>query len=151
MAKIDSALERLSVAAIRSLVIDATNEAKSGHPGMALDIAPALYALYRDHLVSDPSHPTWVNRDRFVLSSGHNSALLYSMLHVAGFDVTMDDMMHFRKLGSRTPGHPEIGETSGVDATSGPLGQGIAQAVGMALAERSIAAHYPHAGFGHYT
>ena len=133
----------LSVAAIRSTVIDVINKANSGHPGMALDAAPAVYALFRDHLVADPAHPEWENRDRLVFSSGHASSLLYTMLHVAGYDLTMDDLKNFRQLGSRTPGHPEIGVTPGVDATSGPLGQGIAQAVGMAIAEKAIAAQYP--------
>lgn len=135
--------DELAISTLRSLVIDMTNNAKSGHPGMALDVAPALFALYKDFLVSDPKDPSWFNRDRFILSSGHNSALLYAMLHIAGFDVTMEDLRSFRKLGSRTPGHPEIGVTAGVDATSGPLGQGIAQAVGFAMAEEKIRASYP--------
>lgn len=137
------AREKLAVSALRSLVIDVTNNANSGHPGMALDAAPALYALYRDHLVADPAHPDWINRDRFVLSAGHCSALLYSLLHVAGYPLTIDDLKSFRKVGSKTPGHPEFGLTAGVDATSGPLGQGIAQAVGMAIAEKHLAASYP--------
>lgn len=132
----------LSIANIRGLVIDMINKANSGHPGMALDAAPILYALFHDHLVSDPKHPEWFNRDRFVLSSGHNSALLYALLHVSGYDVAMDDIKVFRQLGSKTPGHPELGVTAGVDATSGPLGQGIGQAVGMAIAETSIRASY---------
>ncbi|MCR5349331.1 MAG: transketolase [Bacilli bacterium] len=143
----------LAIAAARSLVIDMTNKAKSGHPGMALDVAPAMVALFQDHLVADPKHPDWVNRDRFVLSSGHVSALLYATLHLAGYDLSMDDLKSFRQLGSKTPGHPEYKETPGVDATSGPLGQGIAQAVGMAMAEEAIRAQYPGADgvFGHYT
>lgn len=143
----------LSVAAIRSTVIDVINKANSGHPGMALDAAPALYALFHDHLVADPAHPQWGSRDRFVLSSGHASSLLYTMLHVSGYDVSMDDLKNFRQLGSKTPGHPEIGVTPGVDATSGPLGQGIAQAVGMAIAEKAIAAQYPEGEkvMSHYT
>ena len=145
--------QKLSVAALRSLVIDQTNKAKSGHPGMALDIAPALYALYRDHLVADPAHPDWINRDRFVLSSGHVSALLYAMLHVAGYDLSMDDLKSFRQVGSRTPGHPEVDVTPGVDSSSGPLGQGIGQAVGMAIAEKAIAASYKEGSkiMNHYT
>ena len=143
----------LSVAALRALVIDETNKAKSGHPGMALDIAPAMYALFRDHLVATPNHPDWVNRDRFVLSSGHVSSLYYAMLHIAGYDVTMDDLKSFRQLHSRTPGHPEVGVTSGVDASSGPLGQGIGQAVGMAIAEKTISASYKEGSriMNHYT
>ena len=143
----------LSVAALRALVIDETNKAKSGHPGMALDIAPAMYALFRDHLVATPNHPDWVNRDRFVLSSGHVSSLYYAMLHIAGYDVSMDDLKSFRQLHSRTPGHPEVGATSGVDASSGPLGQGIGQAVGMAIAEKTISASYKEGSriMNHYT
>lgn len=143
----------LVIGALRSLVIDMTNQAKSGHPGMALDIAPTLYALYHDHLVSDPRHPNWENRDRFVLSSGHNSALLYAMLHLSGYNLCMDDLKSFRQLHSKTPGHPEVGVTEGVDAGGGPLGQGIAQAVGMAMAEKTIRAQYPgsESFFGHYT
>ena len=142
-----------SVANIRGLVIDMINKAKSGHPGMALDAAPILYALYHDHLKADPAHPDWFDRDRFVLSSGHNSALLYSLLHVSGYDVTMDDLKAFRQLGSRTPGHPEVGVTAGVDASSGPLGMGLAQAVGLALAENSIRSSYEDGAklCNHYT
>ena len=143
----------LSVSAMRSLVIDMTNKAHSGHPGMALDIAPAVYALFHDHLVADPAHPTWINRDRFVLSSGHVSSLLYATLHLCGYGLSMDDLGQFRQFGSKTPGHPEYGWTCGVDSTSGPLGQGIATAVGMAIAERAITGQYPDATgvFGHYT
>lgn len=143
----------MAIAAIRSLVIDAINRANSGHPGMALDATPAMVALFRDHLISNPEEPNWENRDRFVLSSGHVSALLYAMLHVSGFGVSMEDMKSFRQLGSITPGHPEVGLTPGVDATSGPLGQGIAQAVGMAMAEAHLSATYPDSeGFlRHYT
>lgn len=145
-------VSEIAIAALRSLVIDMTNKAKSGHPGMALDVAPSVYALFHDHLVADPAHPDWVNRDRFVLSSGHVSALLYATLHLCGYDISMDDLKSFRQVHSRTPGHPEWGWTPGVDATSGPLGQGIAQAVGMALAERAISAQYPSfKGFGHRT
>lgn len=139
--KLDS-VDTLAIASLRALVIDITNRAKSGHPGMALDIAPVEYLLYRNFLVSDPKDPKWFNRDRFVLSSGHTSALLYSILFEAGFDLTMDDLKNFRQWGSLTPGHPEVGLTAGVDATSGPLGQGISQAVGVALAERTIRSSY---------
>lgn len=143
----------LSIAAIRCLLLDEIEQAKSGHPGMALDVAPAFYALYHDHLIADPAHPLWENRDRFVLSSGHNSALLYAVLHLAGYDVKMDDLKQFRQLHSKTPGHPEWGVTAGVDATAGPLGQGIGQAVGMAMAEEKIRAAYPDISsfYGHYT
>lgn len=136
-------VDDLAVSALRSLVIDETNHANSGHPGMALDIAPAMYLLYRNHLVASPSDPLFFSRDRFVLSAGHVSALLYALLHVFGYGLTMDDLKGFRSFGSLTPGHPEFGLTKGVDATAGPLGQGISQAVGMAMAERSIAHSYP--------
>ena len=145
--------DSLAVSAIRSLCIDGINKAKSGHPGMALGSAPILYTLYTRHLVGDPAHPNWINRDRFVLSAGHASMLLYVILHLAGYDVTMDDLKNFRQLGSKTPGHPEYRHTPGIDATSGPLGQGIAQAVGMAMAEQSLAHIYKDGSkvFDHYT
>ncbi|MCI2069126.1 MAG: transketolase [Bacilli bacterium] len=143
----------LSVAAIRSLCLDGTNNANSGHPGMALSSAPILYTLFTRHLISDPTHPNWVNRDRFVLSAGHASMLLYTMLHLSGYAVSKEDLKSFRKLGSRTPGHPEVGRTPGVDATAGPLGQGIGQAVGLAVAETMLSAMYPEGEklFNHYT
>lgn len=137
-----SKLDQLSIATIRALCIDVINKAKSGHPGMALGSAPIMYTLYTKHLVANPKEPNFFNRDRLIYSSGHASALIYSMLHLAGYDVTMDDLKAFRQLDSRTPGHPEYKHTPGVDATSGPLGQGIAQAVGVALAEASFQAQY---------
>jgi len=140
---INESNDKLAVAALRSLVIDVINKANSGHPGMALDAAPIVYSLFKNHLVADPSKPNWFNRDRFVLSSGHASSLLYSMLHMCGYGISMDDLKSFRQLDSLTPGHPEVGHTPGVDATAGPLGQGIAQAVGMAMAEEAIASTYP--------
>lgn len=146
-------IEQLSVSAIRALCIDGINKAKSGHPGMALGSAPILYTLFSKHLISDPTNPNWINRDRFVLSAGHVSMLLYTMLHICGYEVSMDDIKKFRQLNSITPGHPELGVTPGVDASAGPLGQGIAQAVGMALAEQSIQALYPNGNriIDHYT
>jgi transketolase len=146
-------LDKLAVSAIRSMCIDVVNKAKSGHPGMALGSAPILYTLFGKHLVSDPKNPMWVNRDRFVLSAGHASSLLYTMLHVTGYELSLDDLKSFRQLGSLTPGHPEFKHTKGVDATSGPLGQGIAQAVGMAMAERAVAAQYKDGAkiMDHYT
>ena len=146
-------LQQLSIAAIRATVIDTINKAKSGHPGMALGSAPIMYTLFTRHLVADSKDPMWFNRDRFVLSAGHASSLLYTMLHVAGYKVSMDDLKAFRQLGSLTPGHPEFRHTPGVDATSGPLGQGIAQAVGMAMAERAVKAQYPQGRLlcNHYT
>ena len=130
--------DQLAIATIRSLCIDTINKANSGHPGMALGSAPALYALFTKHLVASPLESKWFNRDRFVLSSGHASALLYTMLHLCGYKVSMDDLKQFRQIDSLTPGHPEYGWTDGVDATSGPLGQGISQAVGMAMAEQMV-------------
>ena len=146
-------LQQLSINAIRATVIDAINKAKSGHPGMALGSAPIMYTLFTRHLVADPKDPLWFNRDRFVLSAGHASSLLYTMLHIAGYKVSMDDLKAFRQLNSLTPGHPEFKHTAGVDATSGPLGQGIAQAVGMAMAERAVKAQYPQGRLlcNHYT
>ena len=130
--------DKLAVAAIRSICIDGINKAKSGHPGMALGSAPILYTLFTRHLVSDPKHPDWINRDRFILSAGHASMLLYTVLHLAGYDIKMDDLKNFRQVDSLTPGHPEYKHTPGIDATSGPLGQGIAQAVGEAMAETCL-------------
>ena len=146
-------IDELSVATIRSLCIDTINKANSGHPGMALGSAPILYTLWTRHLVADPKDPEWFNRDRFVLSAGHASSLLYTMLHLSGYEVSLDDLKQFRQLGSLTPGHPEYHWTKGVDATSGPLGQGIAQAVGMAMAEESVRANYPEGEkiMNHYT
>ncbi len=132
-----------SIATMRSLVIDMTNKANSGHPGMAIGSAPILYTLYTRHLVANPNHPYWINRDRFVLSAGHASSLLYVTLHLAGYEIRMEDLKKFRSLKSITPGHPEYGLTKGVDATSGPLGQGIGQAVGLALAEVFLRNQYP--------
>lgn len=144
---------QLSIACLRSLVIDVINKSKSGHPGMSIGSAPILYTLFTRHLKADPKHPEWINRDRFVLSAGHASALLYSLLHLCGYEITIDDLKQFRQLDSITPGHPERGVTPGVDASSGPLGQGIAQAVGLALAEQSLRGLYKDSKviFDHYT
>ncbi|HBG67109.1 MAG TPA: transketolase, partial [Kandleria vitulina] len=133
---------QLSIATIRSLNIDMINKAKSGHPGMAIGSAPALYTLFTKELKVFPEVSKWQNRDRFVLASGHASALLYSLLHLSGYDLTMDDLKQFRQWNSRTPGHPEINVTDGVDASSGPLGQGIPMAIGMAMAEKFLAAKF---------
>lgn len=141
---------KLNIAAMRATAIDGTNKAKSGHPGMAIGSAPLVYTLYTKHLVSDPTNPEWVNRDRFVLSAGHASMLLYTTLHFAGYNVTLDDLKSFRQLHSNTPGHPEFGMTDGVDATTGPLGQGLAQAVGLAVGEAHLNAKYPNF-INHYT
>lgn len=135
-------IDTLSVNTLRALVLDMIDKANSGHPGMALDIAPTLYVLYRDYLTANPKQTDWFNRDRFILSSGHNSALLYALLHLAGFSLSIDDLKRFRQLGSLTPGHPEVKYTPGIEATAGPLGQGIAQSVGFALAEEAVASQY---------
>jgi transketolase len=129
-----------SVATLRSLALDQVQAARSGHPGMPLGAAPAVHTLFSRFLVADPADPGWLNRDRFVLSAGHASALLYATLHLAGYDLGLDDLRAFRQWGSRTPGHPERGRTPGVEATTGPLGQGVANAVGMAIAETMAAA-----------
>ena len=146
-------IDSLCVAALRSLVIDVINKANSGHPGMALDAAPMMYALYRDHLKADPEHPDWINRDRLVYSAGHPSALIYSLLHLSGYSLSLEDLQRFRQLHSLTPGHPEVTLTRGIDATAGPLGQGIGQAVGMAIAEKAVSAQYPEGSrlLDHYT
>ena len=148
-----SQIDELSIATIRSLVIDIINKANSGHPGMAIGSAPILYTLFTKHLNASTNNPNWINRDRFVLSSGHASSLLYAILHLAGYKLSLDDLKQFRQLNSLTPGHPEVMHTEGVDATTGPLGQGIAQAVGMALAERALANQYKNGNkiFDHYT
>ncbi len=135
-------VEELAVNTIRTLSIDSIEKANSGHPGMPMGAAPMALNLWTKHMNHNPANPKWSNRDRFVLSAGHGSMLLYSLLHLSGYDVTLDDLKSFRQLGSRTPGHPEYGHTDGVEATTGPLGQGIAMAVGMAMAERHLAATY---------
>ncbi len=147
-------LATLSINTIRTLSIDAIQKANSGHPGLPLGCAPMAYALWQQHLCHDPAQPTWCNRDRFVLSAGHGSALLYSLLHLAGYAVSIDDLKAFRQWGSNTPGHPEWHETPGVEATTGPLGQGAANAVGMALAERYLGQLFNRPGHtivDHYT
>ena len=146
-------IDELAIATIRSLCIDEVNQANSGHPGMALGSAPLMYTLFTKHLVSDPKEPNWYNRDRFVLSAGHASALLYAMLHVAGYPLSLEELKRFRQIDSLTPGHPEFKHTPGVDASSGPLGQGIAQAVGLAMAEAAVQAQYPEGQciMNHYT
>ncbi|WP_111292990.1 transketolase [Bacillus safensis] len=147
-------IELKSIATIRTLSIDAIEKANSGHPGMPMGAAPMAYALWTNHLNVSPQNPNWFNRDRFVLSAGHGSMLLYSMLHLSGYNLSIEDLKQFRQWGSKTPGHPEFGHTEGVDATTGPLGQGIAMAVGMALAERHLAETYNKDNFhvvDHYT
>lgn len=134
--------DELAVNSIRMLSVDMIQKANSGHPGICLDAAPMAYVLWNYHLNVNPSDPKWIDRDRFVLSAGHGSALLYSLLHLSGYDLPMDQLKQFRQVGSLTPGHPEFGHTAGIDATTGPLGQGISMAVGMAMAEKHMAATY---------
>ena len=134
--------DELAVTTLRMLAADAVESAASGHPGMPMGAAPMAWTLWSRHLRHDPSAPDWADRDRFVLSAGHGSALLYSLLHVFGYGITTEDLAEFRRLGSRTPGHPEHGHTPGVETTTGPLGQGLANGVGLALAERMLAARY---------
>jgi len=135
-------IEQLAINTIRTLSIDAIEKSNSGHPGMPMGAAPMAYALFAKFMNHNPKNSKWFNRDRFVLSAGHGSMLLYSMLHLSGYEVSIEDIKNFRQWGSNTPGHPEFGHTHGVEATTGPLGQGIAMAVGMALAERHLAGTY---------
>ena len=137
------ALERRNLAnAIRALSMDAVQAASSGHPGAPMGMADIAEVLWRDFLRHNPANPKWVNRDRFVLSNGHGSMLLYSLLHLTGYDVSIDELKRFRQLHSSTPGHPEYRDTPGVETTTGPLGQGLANAVGMAIAERNLCAEF---------
>ncbi|WP_071459537.1 transketolase [Bacillus massilinigeriensis] len=135
-------IDTLSIDSIRTLSIDAIEKANSGHPGMPMGAAPMAYTLWTRFMKHNPKNPDWFNRDRFVLSAGHGSALLYSLLHLSGYGLSIEDLKEFRQWGSKTPGHPEFRHTVGVEATTGPLGQGIAMAVGMAMAERHMAAVY---------
>ena len=153
-------MDQLAINTIRMLAVDAVQKAKSGHPGTPMDAAPTAYTLWQRVLRYDPADPSWLNRDRFVLSSGHASMLLYSLIHLAGVKadnpryeqlgrdaVTLDDIKTFRQAGSRCPGHPEYGWTSGVETTTGPLGQGVATSVGMAVARQWLSATYNRPGF----
>ncbi len=148
-------MSELSINAIRFLGVDAIEKSKSGHPGIVMGAAPMAYSLYSQHLRINPKEPHWINRDRFILSAGHGSMLLYALLHLSGFEeMTLDEIKNFRQWGSKTPGHPEFGHTAGVDGTTGPLGQGISTAVGFAQAERYLAAKYNKENFtifDHYT
>jgi transketolase len=147
-------LDTECINALRFLSVDMVQKANSGHPGLPLGAAPMAYVLWTKYLKHNPKNPDWVDRDRFVLSAGHGSALLYSLLHVTGYDLSLDDIRQFRQWGSRTPGHPERGHTKGVEVTTGPLGQGLANAVGFAMAEAHLAATYnagDHAPVDHRT
>jgi transketolase len=140
-------LDQLSINALRFLAVDAVEKANSGHPGAPLGDAPIAYLLFHKYMRHNPKHSKWTNRDRFVLSNGHASAMLYGVLHLTGYDLSIEDLKQFRQWGSKTPGHPEYGDTDGVEVTTGPLGQGFAMAVGMAMAERHLAAVYNRPGF----
>ncbi|HEU4628898.1 MAG TPA: transketolase [Gemmatimonadaceae bacterium] len=142
----DTELSRLAIDSIRVLAMDAVQKADSGHPGTPMALAPLAYVLWTRHLRHDPADPAWPDRDRFVLSCGHASMLLYSLLYLTGYGLTLDDLKQFRQWGSRTPGHPEYGFTPGVETTTGPLGQGMANAVGMAIAEAHLAARFNRPG-----
>lgn len=139
-------LPTLSINTIRTLAMDAIQQANSGHPGLPMGCAPMAYTLWQRHLKHDPKAPTWFDRDRFVLSAGHGSMLLYSLLHLTGYDLSLDELKNFRQWNSKTPGHPEWHHTPGVEATTGPLGQGAANAVGMAIAERYLARYFNRPG-----
>ncbi|MCP1363788.1 transketolase, partial [Halomonas sp. BBD48] len=132
--------------AIRALSMDAVQKAKSGHPGAPMGMADIAEVVWNDYLKHNPANPHWADRDRFVLSNGHGSMLLYSLLHLTGYELTLEDLQQFRQLHSKTPGHPELGYTPGVETTTGPLGQGLANAVGMAIAERTLAAQFNQPG-----
>ncbi|HXW01173.1 MAG TPA: transketolase, partial [Anaerolineae bacterium] len=138
----DAALDQLCVNTIRTLSIDAVQKANSGHPGMPMGMADAAYVLWTQFLQHNPRNPDWFNRDRFVLSAGHGSMLLYSLLHLTGYDLSLEQLKQFRQWDSLTPGHPEYGLTPGVETTTGPLGQGFANGVGMAIAEAFLAATF---------
>ena len=151
---IEKTIEQQAIATIRGLSIDVVEKAKSGHPGLPLGTAPIAYTLWDKVMKHNPTNPNWINRDRFILSAGHGSALLYSMLHITGYDLPMDELKAFRQIGSKTPGHPEYGHTVGIEATTGPLGHGFAMGVGMAMAESILAAKYNTEEFkviNHYT
>jgi transketolase len=153
-AVVGTELDQLCINTIRFLSVDAVQKANSGHPGLPLDAAPLAYVLWTRYLKYNPRHPDWFDRDRFVLSAGHGSMLLYSMLHLTGYDLPMDQIKQFRQFGSITPGHPERELTPGVETTTGPLGQGFGNAVGMGMAEAYLAARYNRPGFeivNHYT
>src|SRR2546421_8207822 len=135
-------LEKLSIDTIRTLSIDGVQKANSGHPGAPMALAPVAYLLYMRLMRHNPADPEWPDRDRFVLSAGHASMLLYSILHLTGYGLTLDDLKNFRQLGSPTAGHPEYGHAAGIETTTGPLGQGISNSVGTALAERMLAERF---------
>ncbi len=136
----------LSIDTIRGLAMDAVQKANAGHPGTAMALAPLAYTIFHRFLRANPQDPHWADRDRFVLSNGHACVLQYALLHLTGYDLTIEDLQQFRQWGSRTPGHPERGHTAGIEVTTGPLGQGISNAVGLAMAERFLAERYNRPG-----
>ncbi|HEV8400130.1 MAG TPA: transketolase, partial [Gemmatimonadales bacterium] len=150
----DPTLDQLCINTVRTLAMDAVQQAESGHPGTAMALAPLAYVLWQRHMRYNPANPYWVDRDRFVLSCGHACMLLYSALYLSGYDLTLAEIKQFRQWGTRTPGHSEHGVTPGVEATTGPLGQGTGNAVGMAIAEAQLAAQFNRPGHeivDHYT
>ena len=138
-------LDELAINTIRFLSADGVQKANSGHPGMPMACAPIVYVLYSKYMKHNPANPKWLNRDRFILSAGHGSMLLYSILHLCGYDLSLDELKNFRQWGSKTPGHPEFGLTAGVETSTGPLGQGFANAVGMAMAQAFLSANFNQA------
>src|SRR3954464_2308110 len=134
--QVQTSLDQLTINTIRTLAMDAVQQANSGHPGAPMALAPVAYVLWEKFLRHNPRNPAWPNRDRFVLSNGHASMLLYAMLYLSGYDLSLDELKRFREWGSKSPGRPEYGLTPGVETTTGPLGQGVANSVGMAIAER---------------
>ncbi len=147
MSKLQNAIQERSINTIRLLAVDAIQKANSGHPGMPMGCAPLAYLLYSKIMKHNPSNPAWLNRDRFVLSGGHGSMLLYSILHLTGYKLSLNELKNFRQWKSLTPGHPEYGLTPGVETTTGPLGQGLTNAVGMAVAQKHLAARFNKKGF----
>ena len=147
-------IEQKCIDTVRCLAIDAVEKADSGHPGAPMALAPAAFTLWMDHMRYNPRNPNWFNRDRFVLSNGHASMLQYAILHLTGYEISLNDIENFRQLGSITAGHPEHGLTPGIETTTGPLGQGFMTAVGMAIAEAHLAACFNKEGnkiVDHYT
>jgi len=142
-----SEIDELCVQAIRFLSMEGVQQANSGHPGMPMGMAPAAYVLWTKHMKHDPANPRWHNRDRFVLSAGHGCMLLYSLLHLTGYNMSLDELKNFRQWGSKTPGHPEYDPDLGVEVSTGPLGQGISNAVGMAIAQKYLANYFNREGF----
>jgi len=140
-------IQEKSINTLRLLAVDAIQKAKSGHPGMPMGVAPIAYVLYKEIMNHNPTNPKWLNRDRFILSGGHGSMLLYGILHLSGYDLSLDELKNFRQWGSKTPGHPELGKTAGVETTTGPLGQGFTNAIGMAVAQSHLAATYNKENF----